>query len=365
MKVLFAIAHFDKGGGQAIQALQLIRALRSQIEVHALSLTASGGGFDAAPEDGMEVVGRLRFPSGVGRLRRAIAQRMRSYDLVQALDMYYALPAARLAGAHPRAVRLGHHPIEDLGSRYGWTGRTAMRLASPWLFEGTAVVVNSQHLLEAFAPGKAHLIANGVDVDRFASPPHRRDARVALGIPLDVPLAAFTGKIVPRKNLEDLFSLLTKLSDLHLLLVGNRSEPYYGDTYYRSLTSRWPDVLDRVHAVGEVSMTAIPRYLEASDLFLFPSRLEGMPNSMLEAMAAELPVVAADFPAHRAILPEEAGLLYGNLDQLEHQVRDLIADEPRRRRMGRFGRRFVMDRFGFPAAASAYVGLYRSLLGES
>src|SRR5579859_6272268 len=243
MRVLFAIAHFDKGGGQAVQTLQLFRALRERIDAHLVCLSARGEAPSWGSEEGIEVVGPLTFPGGIFRLRRAIQERMRSYDLLQAYDFYYALPAARLARAHPIVIRVGGHPVDDFGSRYRWVGRTWMRLWNPWLYSGTTVVVNADHLLDAFPRGKAVCIPNGVDLARFAASPRTADARRELGIPVDVPLLTFTGKIVPRKNLEDLFGLLRAEPEYHLLLVGATSEPYYGDRYYRRLCTEYPDVL--------------------------------------------------------------------------------------------------------------------------
>jgi glycosyltransferase involved in cell wall biosynthesis len=358
MRVLFAIAHIDKGGGQVVQALQLFRALREKVGGHLLCLSAGGAVASVSSEEGVEVVGPLTFPGGILKLSRAIRERKGSYDLLQAYDFYYALPAARLARAHPVVVRTGAHPVEDFGSRYGGVGRTVMRLWNPWLYSGTTVVVNAEHLLSAFPRGKAVFIPNGVDISRFAAVPRTDEARSELGLPQAVPLLAFSGKIIPRKNLEDLFALLRAEPELHLLLVGATSEPYYGDRYYRRLCTEFADVLPRIHGVGEVPMERIPRYLEASDVFVFPSRLEGMPNSVLEAMAAALPVVASDIPAHRQVLTQETGFLYQTFDQLRQAVAHLIADEPFRRAMGERGRKLVADRFSIGAAVQAYLALY-------
>lgn len=362
MRVLFAIAHFDKGGGQAVQALQLFRALRGKVDGHLLCLSAREDAPFVQSEEGVEVVGPLTFPGGIFRLRRAIQEQMRSYDLLQAYDFYYALPAARLARAHPVVIRVGGHPVDDFGSRYRWVGRTWMRLWNPWLYSGARVVVNADHLLSAFPRGKAICIPNGVDTSRFSSAPNPEAARMQLGLPLGVPLLTYTGKIVPRKNLEDLLGLLRLEPTYHVLLVGSTSEPYYGDRYYRRLCADFADVLARVHSVGEVSMELIPRYLEATDVFVFPSRLEGMPNSVLEAEAAGLPVVASDYPAHRQVLTPESGVLYQTHDELHQAVVRLIADPAARRTMGQRGRELVAKHFSLDAAVRSYLALYEEAI---
>ncbi|MGC2289829.1 MAG: glycosyltransferase family 4 protein [Thermoplasmata archaeon] len=365
MRVLFAIAHLDKGGGQVVQTLQLFRVLRKKVDGHLLCLSARGDGPSIDLEEGIEVVGPLTFPGGIFRLRRAIRDRMRSYDLVQAYDFYYALPAARLARAHPIVVRVGAHPVDDFGSRYRWAGRTWMRLTNPWVYSDTTVVVNAEHLVSTFPRGKAVCIPNGVDTSRFAASPRVDAARTELGLPLGAPLLTFTGKIVPRKNLEDLFGLLRNEPTYHVLLVGTTSEPYYGDQYYRRLCAEFSDVLSRVHSVGEVPMEKIPRFLEATDVFVFPSRLEGMPNSVLEAMAAALPVVASDIPAHQQVLTRETGALYRTTDELRQAVARLVADGSVRRAMGGRARALVEQRFSLDAAARAYLALYEQTIAAA
>jgi glycosyltransferase involved in cell wall biosynthesis len=362
MKVLFVIAHLDKGGGQAVQVRQLMERLLPLVDGEFLALTSLPQVEPGTRDGPSTIVGPLRFPEGLRILRREIRRRRGKVDLVQAFDPYYALPAARLAGASPLVMRMGAHPVEDFASRYGTPGRWAMRAGAIWLYSGTTVVVNAQHLRSEFPGRPVEYIPNGVDVDRF---PERRDpegARRELGLPAGVPLAIYTGKVIPRKNLEDLFRLADRLPSLHVVLVGNFNEPYYGDRYYRELLAGFPNVGTRVRAVGEVGMASIPRYLEAGDLFVFPSRLEGMPNSVLEALAAGIPVVASRTDAHAEIIAPDTGRMYRDVDELVGQATELLADETLRRRLGARARAVVRERFSLEAAARAYVELYSALL---
>jgi glycosyltransferase involved in cell wall biosynthesis len=362
MRVLFAIAHLDKGGGQAVQCQQLVRRLAPLVDGELLTLRTGPSAADPPPETGVRVVGDLRFPSGLNQLRHAIEREAAGADLVQVFDPYFSLPAARFARVHPLVVRLGAHPVEDLASRYGDAARLALGVVNPWLYSDTTVVVNARHLAAAFRRGRAEYIPNGVDLDRFPPSRDRSTARSSFGLPPDVPLVAFTGKIVPRKNVEDLYWLLQAVPGLHLAIAGTDQEPGYGDAYHRSVRASFPDVLDRVHAVGELSVEKVPRFLEGADLFVFPSRLEGMPNSVLEAMAAGLPIVAADTPAHREIVPEGTGLLYRSREELRQAAASLLSDPSLAARVGAAARQSVSDRFGFDAAVRAYLRLYTSLL---
>jgi glycosyltransferase involved in cell wall biosynthesis len=359
VKVLFVIAHLDKGGGQAVQCRQLVERLRPHVESEFLALSSDPTTPTGATDGPATIVGRLEFPKGLATLRREIRSRLREYDLVQAFDPYYSIPAARLASAHPLVVRLGAHPVEDLASRYGAVGRSGMYALNLWLYHRTTVVVNARHLEAAFPGRSVTCIPNGVDVDRF--PAHRDPdaARTALGLPLGVPIVLFTGKVIPRKNVEELFELAHRDPRLHVVLVGSFTEPFYGDGYLRRLRAQYPDLCARVHAVGEVPMDRVPRYLEAADVFVFPSRLEGMPNSVLEALAAGIPVVAARTDAHVEIVTPEVGWLYDGIDELEREVSALLSDPALGRRVADRAREVVRTRFSLEAAAQQYLELYR------
>lgn len=363
MRVLFVIAHLDKGGGQAIQCRQLFEQLRPRVDgAELLALHARSDVVAEGPESGATDVGRLRFPGGLLDLRSAIRQRLPRYDIVQAFDMYYALPAAKLARTPRLVVRLGSDPQRDLATRWGTMGRLVMTGVNPWLYSGAETVVNSPHLIPTVPGARVRCIPNGVDTGRFAYPRDSVGARNELGLPVPVPLLVYTGKILPRKNLEDAFWALTQFPRAHLLLVGETAEPYYGPRYFRSLMNQFATVAGRVHSVGEVAPARVPRYLEAADLFLFPSRFEGMPNSVLEALAAGLPVVLSANPAHTSLVDEQSGRIYRNREELRATLEELLSDENKRGAMGAAARRLAIARYSFDAAVGAYLELYRSML---
>jgi glycosyltransferase involved in cell wall biosynthesis len=109
--------------------------------------------------------------------------------------------------------------------------------------------------------------------------------------------------------------------------------------------------------------------LEGAAVFVHASRLgEGMPNTVLEAMACGLPVVATDAGGTReAVVDGETGFLVapGDVAAIRERVRDLLADRARARRMGRRARERVRELFSVERMVADYADLYRGLKGNS
>jgi glycosyltransferase involved in cell wall biosynthesis len=109
----------------------------------------------------------------------------------------------------------------------------------------------------------------------------------------------------------------------------------------------------------------VPSYLQASDVFVLPSRREGLPNALLEAMAAGLPCIAADLPGITRWLLEdgESGWLVppGDVEALERALVTLLEDRERAAQLGARARRRVEALCSIDAVAAAYLDIYTRL----
>ena len=162
------------------------------------------------------------------------------------------------------------------------------------------------------SPDKIWTVENGVEAPHFEGghASARREVRLELSLPQDAPLFLSCGRLVEQKDPYALlasFALLNR-SDAHLLIAG--------DGWLRGVCeerARFDEIGNRVHFLGE--RPDIARLMEASDCFVLPSKFEGMPLAVLEAMASHLPVVACDVDGTRdCVTPEETGLLTRSAD---------------------------------------------------
>lgn len=177
-------------------------------------------------------------------------------------------------------------------------------------------------------PAQVRYLANGVAVDRFATPGRTR--------PHDPPRVLFVGGLTPRKGVLDLLAASTELLDdgvkHELWLVGG--VPDEGASSYQEVLDAMPP-----HAVlkGELTPAEVADLYAEADVFCLPSWWEAQPLTVLEAQAAGLPVVATDVgDVASMILDGTTGHLVPSRDRaaLAAALGDLLGNEDRRLYMG-------------------------------
>jgi glycosyltransferase involved in cell wall biosynthesis len=169
------------------------------------------------------------------------------------------------------------------------------------VFAVGSVLVTRAVALGAPADRVSNFLA-GVDLDHFG-PGDRDNARRQLGLEHAGPLLLWIGSMVPVKATERLLEAAAELSKeypgLSVALIG--SGPREGAL--RAQVAAAPSLGERVRFVGAVDHAALPDWFRAADLFVLPSRSEGVPNVLLEALTSGLPFVASDVGSIRDLLP--------------------------------------------------------------
>lgn len=216
---------------------------------------------------------------------------------------------------------------------------------------------------EGIPPGRVGVIHNGVDVAAFEdAAAHRADVRRELHIGDEDLVVAQVARLDHLKDhataIRTIARVARRRGDVRLLLVGEGPEQEMIEA--EVFAHRLDDNVRLLGLRGDV-----PRLLGAADLFLLTSISEGIPVTLIEAMAAGLPVVATKVGGVAEIVERESsGLLAspGDDEALAEAVLRLAEDRSRREAMGRQGRRRACDLFSQERMHQGYRDCYEEML---
>ncbi len=231
------------------------------------------------------------------------------------------------------------------------------------------VVLNRESAAELQSVGlgdvPAELVPNGVDGRRFApvGAAERATVRSRLGVSPDELVALFVGRLEQRKGIDILLQAWTDLvrrpGAPRLLIAGpGRLAPWARKAQTQGL-DEWVRFLGGRDDVANL--------YRAADLLVFPSRAEGCPNAVLEAMASGLPVVASDVAGNREVLGGDGKV--GRLVPVESPgaladaVAALMTAPALRRELGTAGRARVLEQFDIQRVGARYLSMYEGLQG--
>jgi glycosyltransferase involved in cell wall biosynthesis len=206
------------------------------------------------------------------------------------------------------------------------------------------------------------LIPNGIPTDEYAPDPNRRRRwRQRHGLEPEAIVLTHVGRFAPPKNhalLIEAFAQVRAHTPLYLLLVGGGE---LEDAVRQQVAGL--GLQERVRFLGV--RADVPAILNASDLFVLSSRWEGNPLSVMEAMAAGLPVVSTAVGGVPELVREgETGLLVpsGDAAALARALQALVDDPARREAMGAAARQHAITHFDIRHTVRQYEALYERLL---
>lgn len=309
--------------------------------------------------------------AAVGRVARAV--RGRSHEVVVSTsrsDLVAAGMGARLGGLPGAVARLNSgwpadDPVERSGwkwRRHRWYHRRLVHLAATNSEAGKADLVG-----RGFLPAdRIEVIHNGVDLVRFD--PDRVPAgvfREELGIPpaaaLVVSIARYAPDRAQEAQVQAAGALVSRHPDLYFVFAGScrpADRPYRERLILRARTFRGGSRIRFLEQREDV-----PLILKDADVLVRVLSTEGLANVALEAMAMEVPVVAADIAGMPEAVEEEAtGHLVrpGSAEEISSAIERLLSlSAGRRREMGRRARARIRERFSPATMADRYEDLFQ------
>lgn len=229
-------------------------------------------------------------------------------------------------------------------------------------FTDLLITINGEDYARArkFHMKKLALVSGvGVELSRFQSPKPRRETREALQIAPDARVIICVGEHIPRKNHETALRALALIPDAIMLFCGVGEL----EAELRELAASL-GVSERARFLG--FRKDVPDLLEASDVFIFPSLQEGLPVSLMEAMAAGLPCAVSAVRGNLDLIGQnDGGTLREPMDArgFAEDIELMLDDESLRAAMGRRNRDF-MPPYDIGAVLEQMAALYRHELGE-
>jgi glycosyltransferase involved in cell wall biosynthesis len=359
-RVAYVIGELGKGGAE-YQLVELLRHLdRDAWDPHLTVLSQGGYWADEVRRFDIPVVELPRRGHGdLGRLlelRRTLARIGPAvlHTLLWAANCYGRLAAIGLG------IRRVVTAERNVIARPRWevaVERVLDPLTDVYLVNAAAVARElERHGLPAW---KMRVVRNGVDLGRFPRfAVERGEARAALGFPAGRRLVAQVGRLAPQKDyptyLRAAAAVAARHPDVDFLVVGAGPE--------REALVQLADavgIADRVRWLG--LRHDVPALLAAVDVMVLASRFEGLPNVVIEAMAAGAAVVATDVGGCGELVePGREGTLVvpERPDAIATAVSALLADEDGRRTMVRAARARVEREFSVEAMTRRTCAVY-------
>jgi glycosyltransferase involved in cell wall biosynthesis len=215
--------------------------------------------------------------------------------------------------------------------------------------------------------GKTAMPVHGVvDLDVYAPTDNKTSVRRSLGLPSDAFIVLYVGTFKAAKGVYEMIEAFARVqrrvSGILMKICG------YGREEPRML--RFIEECDAqatIHIVGEVHHDKVHRWMQACDLFVLASHMEGMPNVVMEAMACGMPVVSTTVGG----LPSEVGDCSGvilvppkDVSALERAMLKIISDRELQNLMSAAARKRAAERFGVQRNAETILTLVHRIVEE-
>ncbi len=351
--------------------LALIRHLNpEQIQTWVVSIKDAPGLEVPLCQEAQKLGFKSRIFSAYGKINFSSVKQLRKFIVENKIDILHThaykqdmVGLAAVIGTSCKIISTPHGWSKEPDPKL-WCYEMLDRVIFPFF---DAVVPLSEELYNSlkWIPGlknKLKLIRNGVDISEIDSVKKtapeinflKEQGKFILG---------YIGQLIHRKGIDVLLRAAAQLPtniNWHLFIVGEGKERKQLQHLTHSLS-----IQNRVEFLGfRRDRLAL---LKSFDVFVLPSRLEGIPRCLMEAMAARVPVVTSNIPGCTdLVIEQETGLLFpvDDIDSLRRAIEKVIYDPSLTRRISKRARSLVMEHFSAEKMARSYAQLYISMVKE-
>ncbi|KKU12537.1 MAG: Glycosyl transferase group 1 [Parcubacteria group bacterium GW2011_GWC2_45_7] len=382
MEIVYLLTYLDsQTGGMERQALQLAKRLRKNgheiffitcaylghMSKEHLRIVDKKEGFQVYR---IPLVGGARYLNivlyGLGVLALLFILRKR-YDIIHAHQLYTSGVVAGFAKLFLRSKKL---VVKNCcGGEFGdvkflnilpgslWIKKMMRRAVDEWI--AISEETRKEMVVESFHPIVD--IPNGVDTEHFypSDTAQKTALRKEMGIAPDKKIALFVGKFDPQKNIPVLLEAMRNVRcNTHLWIVGDGP---LRPSFERYVATH--NLGDEITFCGTVRDVRI--YYQVVDLFVLPSRAEGLSNVLLEAMSSGLPVIGSDIEGIRALATHKVNSYLVPLDDapaLAYAITHIITHPQEAERIGNEARSSMVKQFSIGDIVKKYDKLYQSFI---
>ncbi len=369
-KVTHIVYSLYHGGAEHIIYTLLRRGDSTAFDHSVIALTSGGSLVDEIEGSGRDVFLLGKRKGFAPSLPFRLASLIKNID-PEIIHLHNASPgvwgtlASILSGTGARLVKMEHRPW--IPGDLPFFHRKIYRLLAS---RAERIITVSEHARGSFSrsfpslDGRLVTILNGIDLAPFNDIPDLEECRKWFGLPPTHPLVGTVGRLVPVKNhmflLDAFLEVKKSCPGAHLAILGqgpleSRLRSYAASLGISESLSILPATLD-VH-----------KFLGALDIFTLTSRSEGMPLTLLEGMAAALPVVAASVGGVPEVISDgEEGYLFpsGSLSDLTEKIVRLAENPDSAASMGLRGREKAFRDFGEKRFVAEIESLYMEILNK-
>ena len=303
--------------------------------------------------------GKLALVTGRDAELRKVLEEIKP-DVIHSLGVFPDFAVSRMKRWN-QIITLRNYVWEDYPAKFGKLQGTILAKLHLYAMKHTKKTVTCSESLAKIYKEKLGLtydfVRNGVDIEEYVSPTKEEKVAIKkeLGLLENAFVFVYTGQMIERKNvgfLLDVFCKYFKDNDVRLLMLGGGAlldgyQALYGN-------------VSNIDFRGSVSN--VNHYLKACDAYVSTSKSEGLPNGVLEAMAAGLPVVLSDIEQHLEIYNVDNGIGYvyhqGDADELGKRLKDMRACAEER---GKVAYETAHQHFSAAGMSKQYQELYKQI----